>query len=311
MSFWSYAGSVGTQVLILFILMAVGFVATKVGLITEKGSAQLVDLLLYIVTPAVIINAFLQMEYTRERLTYIAIMAGCVLLVHLLGFAVALPVFHRAPLQQKSILRLSVVFSNCGFMSLPLASALFGPEGVFLVSIYVVMHNVIVWTAGVAIFPGGRISALKAVLNPGTIGVAVGLPLFLLGVRLPEAVLQPIGYIADLNTPLAMLAIGYFMAGTVLRPQKGDGRVLLVSLLRLVAVPLLALCLLRALPVPRMVFLACMLPACAPTAANAVMFAEKFGGDTDCGARIISISTLLSALSMPLLLSAAQMVSRG
>lgn len=311
MSFWSYAGSVGTQVLILFILMAVGFVATKVGLITEKGSAQLVDLLLYIVTPAVIINAFLQMEYTKERLTYIVIMAGCVLLVHLLGFAVALPVFCRAPLQQKSILRLSVVFSNCGFMSLPLASALFGPEGVFLVSIYVVMHNVIVWTAGVALFPGGHISVVKAILNPGTIGVAVGLPLFLLGVHLPEAVLQPIGYIADLNTPVAMLAIGYFMAGTILRPQKGDDRVLLVSLLRLVAVPLLALCLLRALPVPRLVFLACMLPACAPTAANAVMFAEKFGGDTDCGARIISISTLLSALSMPLLLSAAQMVSRG
>lgn len=311
MSFWSYAGSVGTQVFILFILMAVGFIAAKAGLIRDKGSAQMVDLLLYIVTPAVILNAFLQMEYTRERLTFLVIMAGCALLVHLAGFAVALAFFRRAPLERRSILRLGVVFSNCGFMSLPLADALFGSEGVFLVSIYVVIHNVVIWTAGVALFPGGKMSVKKALLNPGTVGVAIGLPLFLLGIRLPEALLQPIGYLADLNTPVAMLIIGYFMAGTALRPQKGDGQVLLASLLRLLVVPLLSLGLLRLLPVPATVFLACILPACAPTAANATMFAGKFGGDTDCGARIISVSTMLSVLTMPFLLSAAQLVARG
>lgn len=311
MSFWSYAGSVGTQVLILFILMAVGFIAAKIHLIGESGSAQMVNLLLYIVTPAVIINAFLQMEYTGERMASLAIMAGSALLVHLVGIAVAMPVFRRAASEKKAILRLGVIFSNCGFMSLPLADALFGPEGVFLVSIYVVVHNVVIWTVGVALFPGGRMSVRKAVLNPGTIGVAVGLPLFLLGIPIPEVIARSVGYLADLNTPIAMLVIGYFMAGTVLRLQKGDGQVLLASLLRLLVVPLLALFLLRLLPVPGTVFLACMLPACAPTAANATMFAEKFGGDTDCGARIISVSTLLSALTMPLLLSAAQLVSRG
>ena len=128
-------------------------------------------------------------------------------------------------------------------------------------------------------------------------GALCGLPMWMVG-----------GTLVAVCTALPQLVLAFLAAGmSVTALAVGTALAGAVTQLGLV----LALCLLRALPVPRLVFLACMLPACAPTAANAVMFAEKFGGDTDCGARIISISTLLSALSMPLLLSAAQMVSRG
>lgn len=307
MNILEYAGDVTVQVGIMIILILAGFAATKAGWINEKGAPQFINLLFYIVTPAVIVNAFLSVEFTASRAVSLIIMAGCAALIHLIGLVVSALAFRKEKRFLKPVLSTSVIFSNCGFMSLPLAAALLGSEGVFFVSIYVVMHNIIIWTLGVSLYEPSQMSVKKALINPGTIGVVIGLPLFLLKIALPEILAKPIEHLASLNTPLAMIIIGFYLAGTALKIQKGDGKLVFCSLLRLVAVPAIGLLVLWVLPIPNEVFLACMLPASAPVASNVTMFAAKFNSDVDASSRLVSVSTVLSVITIPVFMSLAQL----
>lgn len=303
----SYAGQVASQVAIMLLLIISGLVASKLKWISENGVSQMINILFYLVTPAVIINSFLSVEYSSDRLVSLAVMAGCAILIHTIGIVVSWIFYRKEEVSKKSVLRCTVIFSNCGFMCLPLAAALFGDIGVFYVSVYVVMHNVLIWTVGVSLFEKGAMSIKKALINPGTIGVIIGLPLFIFDVPVPEILSGTVGSLASLNTPMAMIVLGFYLSCTAPRIQKGDGKLLFCMLLRLLAVPAIGLLLLWLLPIPADVFAACMLPACAPAASNVTMFASKFGGDVDSASRMVSVSTLLSILTIPLFMTLAQL----
>lgn len=308
MEIFTYAGNVASQVAIMLLLILAGFVAAKLKWITDTGVSQMINLLFYVVTPMVIIDSFLSVDYSSDRLVSLLIMAGCATLIHLIGAVVSWLAYRKEPQSKRAVLRCIVIFSNCGFMSLPLALALFGEVGVFYVSIYVVVHNVIIWTAGIRLFDKGAMSVRKALINPGTVGVLIGLPLFLLGVHLPDILTKTVSSLASMNTPLAMIVIGYYLSCTALKVQKGDGKLLCCMLLRLIVVPAIGILILWALPLPEEVFLACMLPACAPAASNGMMFASKFDSDIDSASRMVSVSTVLSILTIPVFMAIAQVI---
>lgn len=308
MEILSYAGNVATQVAIMLLMVLTGFAAARFKWIDKNGVPQLINLLFYVVTPLVIINSFLSVEYSHDRLLSLLIMAGCAIFVHMVGLLIGWIFYRREEHSIGAVLRCTVAFSNCGFMSLPLAQALFGDVGVFFVSIYVVVHNVIIWTVGVRLFDRSAVSFKKAFFNPGTIGVLVGLPLFLLNIPLPQIITSPIASLSSMNTPLAMIVMGFYLSRTAARIQKGDGKLLGCMLLRLLAVPAVSLAALSLLPIPSEVFLACMLPASAPPASNTMMFASKFGADADSASRMATVATVLSIITIPLFMTLAQLV---
>ncbi|MCI8360717.1 MAG: AEC family transporter [Clostridiales bacterium] len=307
MELLSYAGSVATQVAVMLLLILTGFILARAKLVDDKGTDQLVNVLFYAVTPVVIVDSFLRVEFTPAAALSLLVMAGCAVMAHAAGILLSWLVFRRWGGDGRSVLRASSVFSNCGFMSLPLAQGLLGPSGVFLVSVYVAVHNLLIWTVGLRFFTGGKMSVKKAVLNPGVIGVLVGLPLFFSGLGLPAALTGGLTHIANLNTPLAMLVIGCYLAAASLRPEKGDGRMWTAMALRLLAVPLLCLAAFKLCGLSGDLLTACMIPASAPVAANVVMFAAKFGGDARLASRIIPISTVVSILTIPLMLTLAML----
>lgn len=307
MEILSYAGSVVTQVVVMLLLILTGFLLARTKLVDDKGTDQLVNILFYAATPVVIIDSFCRVEFTPSAARSLLVMTGCAFAAHLIGILLSWPVFRKWGGDGRSVLRASSVFSNCGFMSLPLAQGLLGPNGVFLVSVYVAVHNLLIWTVGLRFFTGGKMSLKKAVLNPGVVGILIGLPLFFLGVRLPEALAGGLTHIANLNTPLAMLVIGCYLSAASLRPEQGDAKMWTAMVLRLLAVPLLCLAAFRLCGLSGDLLTACMIPASAPVAANVVMFAAKFGGDARLASRIIPISTIVSIATIPVMLTLARL----
>ena len=80
-----------------------------------------------------------------------------------------------------------VVFSNNGFMALPLLSAMFGETGVFLGSAHIVTMAVVLWTYGLAqVDKNFRFSAKRILLNPGIIAAVLGLLYLCLPLRFPK-----------------------------------------------------------------------------------------------------------------------------
>lgn len=292
------------QVLILYIMIAVGFVADKTGLYREKAARMTNDLLFYIVTPAIITQSFLSMELTRENVFALLISAVCGFALHGVAILLSLPFFRKGPKEENAIYKYACVYGNVGYMALPMAQALLGAPGVFYCSACLIPFNVVCFTHGVALMSGGKhFNWKKLLFNPGTISVAIGLPLYLLEVKLPVVLADPVSFIAGLNTPMAMIMFGTYLANTDLKTMFREKKIYLAAVLKLLVLPALMLLIFRLCGVTGALLTACIISASAPTANNTVMFAAKYGRDTGLASKAVAVITLLSVLTMPVMIA--------
>ncbi len=300
---------VSTQVVILFILIAIGFLCGKINFINESTSKNITNIILYIVTPCVIIDSF-QREFETELLFNLGITVISAIGIHVLSIIIAHLVFRDKKDATQCVLRFGTVFSNCGFMSIPLQSAILGSEGVFYGAAFVAVFNIMIWSYGLISMSGDKkaISAKKLIINPGVIGVFVGLILFVFSISLPTIIKSPIEYMSMLNTPLPMIIIGYHLSQIDLIKSFKNKQQYIAITLRLVVIPLLSLLFMWLLGVRDIVLVACTIAASAPVAATTTMFAGKFEKDTTLSVNLVSLSTLFSIVTMPLIVGFAQVI---
>lgn len=307
-----YFREVAVQVGVMFLMIAVGFFMTRRKYITDRGAKQITNLILYAVTPAVIIKAFLSVEYSPQNVGSMLIALASAVAVHTVGLAIGWLAFRRLGKLRRNLYISCVIFSNGGYMSLPLAQAILGDFGAFLVSMYVAVFNVFIWTLGVRLFSKEKVTVKKILFNPNIIAVAVGVILFFCRVDLTDVTLiyAPISHFANLNAPLAMIVIGYYLCTAKLTVTRKDRPMFGSIALRILVMPLVAMTLLRLCGVTGDVLTACVIPASAPIAAMLMMFATKFDGDTETASKAVSISHLCSVITMPLMLTLCRYIGQ-
>lgn len=295
---------IGQQVIVLFILIAVGFICGKKGVITEHASKVMTDIVLYAVTPCVMVSAF-QREFSMETLGKVLTAAVTALVILAVSVLIARLVFRQKDIARRKVLQFSVIFSNCGFMSLPLQKELLGEDGWFFGSIFVAVFNIVVWTYGLFDMSGDKkqLSIKRLAFNPGIIGAIAAILLFVFGVQLPPVVAQPITHLANLNTPLPMLIIGFYLSQANFRKAFSDRDAYLASVFRLLFIPLAAAFAMFFLKLDRTMVIAFTIACSAPTAATTTMFSAKFNRDTELSVSVVASTTLLSLVTMPLIVS--------
>ncbi len=299
-----------TQVVILFLVAAVGFICHKTGIYTEKASRLTTNLLFYIVAPAIIIRSFYGMDYSRDSIKglLMALLGG--ILFHVVGIVFSAVLFNKKGQETASIFKYACCYGNVGYMALPLAQAILGDEGVFYCSVILVPFNVLSFTHGVGIMQKkdekDKINIKKLIVNPGVIGVAIGLPIFLLQIDLPQIIYSPVSYIADLNTPLAMVMFGTYLASADWKTLFSDKRIFGSAIVKLILVPLITIGCLKLFGYGGTLIAACALSASAPTASNTVMFAAKYDRDTAVASKVTAFVSVLSILTMPVMIAIAQ-----
>ena len=304
--FWTVA----EQVAVLFILISVGYICGKLQIIREDAAKVMADIVLYFATPCVIIQSF-QREYHPELLTRLLVSLAASLGIHVFSIIAALLLFRDRDEARRKVLRFAAVFSNAGFMALPLQQAVLGADGVFYGAAYVAVFNLVIWSWGLIEVSGSlrTLSVKKLVFNPGVIGLVVGFILFLARITLPEIIAAPVGHLANLNTPLPMLIIGFHLSHTSVKTVLRDHRALFAVFIRLVAVPLVILGLLWLCGIRGTMLVAFVIAVSAPVAAATTMFATKYGADTSLSVNLVSLSTLLSILTMPLIVALSKVIS--
>lgn len=297
--------TVANQVLILFVLIGVGFITNKVKILTKESVKHITDFMLYIVTPAVIINSFnrsLDTTMLKGLLVVFIVAIGA----HAISIIFSVLILHDKDKNREKVLRMAMIFSNCGYMSFPLQEALLGNDGVFYGAAYVAVFNIVVWTVGEMIINGGfsSFSPKKIILNPGILGTAIGLLIFFSSVKIPEIVSSPISYLADLNTPVAMVIIGFHLANATFK-IKGINEIT-AMLFRLVISPVIVITLMLICGIHGDALIVCAIAASAPVAAVVTMFADKYNADTALSASMTSLSTVISIITMPVIVGLAQ-----
>lgn len=293
-----------TKVAVMVILIAVGAAAAKVGWLSERGTAEITTLLVKLVTPCLIVNSLLGADKLTvgEMLWAAAASAVAIVLAILISYCF----FRKEPPDRRKVLRFAVTFSNAGFMGLPLVQGIVGDQGVVYGSFFIAVFNLICWTYGYAMMSGGRISMKTALLNPGVIGLVIGLPLYFLQIQLPEMITEPIAFISNLNTPLAMFVIGGYVARIDVRSFLTDMGVYKMSAIRLLLCPLAALLVLLLFRPETDLLQTVVIQAAAPVAANTVLFAAEYGGDSELASKSVAVSTVLSILTIPIMAMLAQ-----
>lgn len=312
--------TVAQQVAMLFVLIGVGALTRRFGLISVKGLDGLVKLLVLIVTPCLLVDVF-QRPFDPSMLRGLLIAFAVAFLGHLVVIAIARFAVRHPDDDVIRPLRLAAVFSNAGFMGIPLEQAILGDAGVFYGIVYVVVFNLFMWSWGVGRMrnderrtadEGRRDSFLsvKLFVNPGTVGIAVGLPLFFLSVKLPAVIGVPVHELANLNTPVAMVVIGHFLSDAKLGRVVRMTPVYVATAIRLVVYPLLMVAALYPFrhQLDRNMMLAMTIAASAPVAAMVSMFAAQYNRDVDVAVAVVSGSTILSVFTMPVVIALAMAV---
>lgn len=306
--FFSNVKIAASQVAILYVLVAVGAVCDKIGWFTEKVAKKCTDFLFYIITPAVAIKSFVSMEFSKKTATnfLIVILLGFVL--HFIGILISLPFFRKKDKATDCIFRYTSIYGNVGYMGLPLTNAVLGTTGTFYCSAIVMVFNMMCFTQGVRLMSEDKndFKLRKLILNPGTMSVIIGLPLFLLSVKLPKIIYTPLDYIAELNTPIAMVIFGTYLANAKIKTVLKDSRVYFTLILKLIVLPLILLGILKIFSVDTAIATAITIASSAPSANNTVMFAAKYNRDARLASNVVATISFVSILTMPLMIAIAQ-----
>lgn len=309
-------GAVAAQVFVLFLLIAIGFICGKTKLINDSISKGLSELVLYFATPAVIINSFLR-PFDKAMFLKLMIAFTVSIVFHVVAGLIAYIFEKNKESDSRIVARFGVIFSNAGYMALPLQMAILGDIGVFYGSAYVVIFNIALWTFGLSLMGGknAKITASKLIFNPGVIAITLGLIIFLCGIgtKLPSPISSAIGHIGNLNTPVPMIIIGYYLSKSKIITAITDSKIWLPIILRLVLSPAVCLMLLYVLQqtplaIENTIAVSCIVAASAPCAAVTTVFSAKFNRDTALSVKLVSMSTLLSILTMPLFVALAQQI---
>ena len=292
------------QTIIMFALMLLGLLLSRRGMITEQGSRDLSNVLLYAVIPCVILRSYMS-EFSTEKLRAMGLSA----LIAVIAFAASIAVAYLTCGTRHRIENFAVAFGNAGFIGIPLVTAVFGPEAAFYVVSFSTFANLLQWTYGIVIISGKKetMNLRRVFVNPVFISMVIGIALFVLQPTLPTVVTGTIGYIADGNTVLAMIILGYYLSKVQLRGLFADVRLYLFSALRLLVIPAVTILVFLPFPFARgEITLITLIAAATPIASSTAIFAQKFDQDYRRAVSYVCLSTILSVATLPLVMLFAE-----
>ena len=293
------------QILQLFLCIVLGWLLVRLRLLRAGDSRVLSVVCLYLVTPCVIVTAF-QIERTPELLHGLALSLGAAVGIHVLFFLAA--ALLRRPLRLTPVEEASLIYTNAGNLIIPLVTAVLGPEWVIYTSMYQLVQQFPLWSHCRILLSGTRsVSVKKVLLNVNILSVFVGLLLFLLNISIPRVIEGTMESVGAMVGPLSMFVAGMLIGDQDLPAVLRIRSIWKVALLRLIALPLAVLCILKfsglaaLVPDGRSILLISLLAACAPAASNVTQIAQVYGHEGDYASAINVLTTLLCIGTMPLM----------
>lgn len=297
----------------LLVLLTVGFVGSKSGILKSDGLKGLSAVTIKIAQPCMILGAMINVEFTRERLLKGLLVIGVGLAAHIIMALIAhFSFFANKNEDERKIAEFAAIFANCGFVGFPVIESFLGAEGLFYAGFYIISFNLFIWTWGIVIFAKGRddikINAKTMLINYGTLPSIIGILIFMCRIPVAAPLGVAISSLGSLCTPLSMLVTGALIATTKLKEFFLNPKTYYTCALRLLIMPAVIGVLAFACRLNTF-FVSFFTVMCAlPTASSTVMYAEMY----DIGKKEAAITTgmcaLLSILTLPLTVKVLELI---
>jgi len=308
------------QLVIMLCIVSVSFFFARRIKPGKTEQQFLSKILLYLVAPCLLLH-ILDAPYDGEKIKQFIVIALVSAAMHVLSAFVA-RIFTRSKTAEGKALdgidRIAVVFTNCGYIGIPLVHGVFGDEGVFYLTGFIAVFNIAIWTYG-SFEMAGKIELKKVLLNPSIIAVAAGFTLFCLPFRLPQFIAHPAALVGSMNTPLSMVILGILFADFRV-PSKSALYVVhavKVVLLRLAVSSFVMLAFMfvvlrfsASFPDAKKIIFVLYIASLCPSGISTSMFAAVFEKDTSYASLVVSLTSALSFLTVPLFVRLAEAVLR-
>lgn len=295
----------------LFAIMLMGYAVVKAGLMKSSESKSISVVMVYLVIPCVIIDAF-QVDYTADVKKGLLLACAAAVLVHVL-FLILTTILKQV-LQLDTIERATVIYSNAGILVIPLVQDLLGQEYVIYSSAYIAVQLILIWThCKNMICEEDRLEWKKVFLNVNIISIIVGAILFICKIQLPSGVQDVLDMMNNMIGPIGMLLAGMVIADVPLKTVFTKKRNYVSTVLRLIIYPIFILILMKMIntfagvndskQILLTVYIASITPACA-TVTSMVQLYDK---DAAYASSLYVLTTLLSIVTMPVMVGMYEM----
>lgn len=293
------------QMLVIFAMMSIGYIAWKRRWVTDQGTAELSKLVVNVLNPFLILHGVLAQEgrlATSLLLQNLCLSTLCYLILLATG---PLMVWLVRPRRGNNYLYLLMTSTtNVGFMGIPVLAGLYGQGCMIYVVFYILWCNLVLYTYGLFLATkssgnGGQFG-LRQLMNPGFLSSLIALALFLLNIRASGETLAYFSYMGKACIPLSMLLIGAFIAKANFRQIFANPKVYTYTLLKMVVIPIAVACLARFLPVDPIVRGVFVIESAMPVGTLTALIAQQYGMDTVTCTESIVVTTLASILTVPL-----------
>ncbi len=297
------------QLLKMFFIMLLAFICYKLKLFNQEGNRTVSDLLLLVVNPCVILTVY-QTDYNPELVKGLLLAFAASFLSHVIAILLSNVLIRPSGGFDYSIERYHAIYSNCGFIGIPLIGSVLGDSGVFFLTAYMVIFNLFSWTHGVVLME--KKSSFKSIkeglLSPIFISTVIAIILFFLQIRIPRVLLDPMDYLADMNTPLAMLVAGFSVAQADLGKMFRNIKLYYVSFIKLVLLPAAIILTLKLLALPVGVAHTVLIATACPAATTGTMMAIRFRQNYTYASELFAFSTVLSVVTIPFIVLLGDLV---
>lgn len=293
----------------MLLLIIVGAVVKKLGIVGAAGQKNINDLVIYLVLPCNIVKSFL-ITCDSDTFRQFALVLVISVAVQIVSVILGKVLYGKKELGHRMSLQYGVICSNAGFLGNPVAEGVFGAVGLAMASIYLIPMRVMMWSSGIAIYTQStdwKATLKKVVTHPCIIACVLGLILMVSQWQLPEVVLRPLTTIGSCNTALSMMVIGMILADADVR-SLFDREVFAYSLLRLILMPTALYLVSLGLKLPALVTGVSVILTAMPAGATTSILASKYNADELFATKLVVASTVLSMVTIPvwsMLLTAA------
>lgn len=300
------------QIVQLFLMIFMGYLIVKTGLVRDDDSKVLSKIILYLIVPCVIINAF-QVDYTTDTVKGLLIaFAASVMtqVILLVVISVAGKLLHLNEVEVAS-----VYYSNSGNLIVPIVTFILGQEWVLYGCVFMSVQLVFLWTHCKKIISReASYDWKKIILNINMISIFIGVILFFTKIRLPEIIGNTLASVGTMIGPASMIVTGMLFAGMNLKQIFANKRVYFITFLRLIAVPLIALVLIKFSNLASFsadgnkIMLIVFLAIITPSASTVTQMCQVYGNDSRYASAINVMTTLLSIITMPVMVMLFQII---
>ena len=299
------------QMLVLFLLMVVGFVCRKIGLLNDESSKKISGLVVNVANPALILSAGINPESTIQGTEFLKTLClALAIYACLIIISFIIPRILRVPVSERGLYKVMTIFSNIGFMGFPLISAVYGDDALLYAALFMIPYNVLIYTYGLAVIKGNAgddsedqtsvKDTLKKVFNVGVIACILMFVLYLTRLPVPSVIEDTVDYLSNLTAPLSMIIIGDSITKINFKKLLTNWRLIVFTLIKLVVIPVVGVLLLSLCGISGDLLGVCMIMLATPVGSMTVMLAEQYDGNTELAASGVAFTTVLSVITIPI-----------